>query len=414
MKVAIIGSGGREHIILKKIKENKKISTIFMLPGNAGMEKEAICVDIDINNKEKVKLFALKEKLDFVIVSPDNPLVDGMVDVLEDAGIKCFGPRANAAILEGSKIFSKQFMKKYSIPSASFWTFASSKEAKEFLKTATFPIVIKADGLAFGKGVVIVNTLEDGLKCIEDMMENEVFGVSGKNIVIEEFLEGKEVTILTFCDGKTIVPMISSMDYKKASDGNKGLNTGGMGCISPNPFYTSNHHEYCLKKIIYPTLEALKKENIIFKGCLYFGLIITNDGIKVIEYNCRFGDPEAQTILPLLKSDLFDIMFNVANENLDSMKIEFENANSCCVVMASKGYPKSFKSGFKISYPSDSFICFAGVKKDKNELITSGGRVLCVTSIDKTLEGAREKTYKEIEKINFLNKYYRKDIGELL
>ncbi|MCE3047129.1 phosphoribosylamine--glycine ligase [Helicobacter kayseriensis] len=412
MKVAIIGSGGREHMILKKIKHNPKITQLFVIPGNAGMQQEATCVPLDITRNEEVLGFALEQKLDFVIVSPDNPLVGGMVDVLEEAGIACFGPRQNGAILEGSKIFAKDFMKRHAIPTAQYWTFSSTQEAIEFLHQASFPIVIKADGLAFGKGVIIAQTLQEGVKCLKEMMEEEIFGESGKQVVIEEFLEGKEASILAFCDGKNIAPMISSMDYKKALDGDQGLNTGGMGCIAPNPYYTKEIAQKCMETIFLPTLKGLQSENRDFRGCLYFGLMLTKEGPKVIEYNCRFGDPETQTILPLLKSDLFEIMLKVSKRELRTEDVIFEEKASCCVVLASSGYPKDFEVGHPITYPSSFEICFAGVKEKDHHLINSGGRVLSVTSIASTLQEARQESYQKISQIDFKNRYYRTDIGK--
>ncbi|WP_027327109.1 phosphoribosylamine--glycine ligase [Helicobacter pametensis] len=411
MKVAIIGSGGREHMILKKIKNHPKISQLFVIPGNAGMREEAKCVNLDITRNEEVLKFAQEQKLDFVIVSPDNPLVAGMVDVLEDAGIACFGPRKSGAILEGSKIFAKNFMKRHSIPTANFWTFDSVSRAMEFVQTASFPIVIKADGLAFGKGVVIAHTLDQAVQCLKEMMEEEIFGESGKQVVIEEFLEGKEASILAFCDGKTIVPMMSSMDYKKALDGNEGLNTGGMGCIAPNPYYTKEIEQECMEKIFLPTLRGLQEENMDFRGCLYFGLMLTKDGVKVIEYNCRFGDPETQTILPLLESDLLEIMQSCANQTLQKEQVIFASQASCCVVLASNGYPKAFQTGYPITYPLTFEICFAGVKEEGGQLLNAGGRVLSVTSIAQTLQDAREQTYQKISQISFEGSYCRTDIG---
>lgn len=411
MRVAIIGGGGREHMILKKIKNNPKIKKIFAIPGNAGMKEEAECVNLDITHNEEILKFAQEQRLDFVIVSPDNPLVNGMVDVLEDAGIACFGPRKSGAILEGSKIFAKNFMKRHSIPTAHFWTFDSIAKAIEFVQNASFPLVIKADGLAFGKGVVIAHTLEQAIQCLKEMMEEEIFGESGKQVVIEEFLEGKEASILAFCDGKTLVPMMSSMDYKRALDGNQGLNTGGMGCIAPNPYYTQEIAKECMEKIFLPTLEGLKKENMDFRGCLYFGLMLTKEGAKVIEYNCRFGDPETQTILPLLESDLFEIMQSCANQTLQKEQVVFAPKASCCVVLASSGYPKEFQTGYPITYPSAFEICFAGVREQDHQLVNAGGRVLSITSTAQMLKDARGQTYQKISRVHFQNCYHRTDIG---
>lgn len=413
MKVAIIGSGGREHSILKKIKQNPKISELFVIPGNAGMREEATCVPLEATDKAKVVEFAKEKGLDFVIVSPDNPLVLGMVDALEEAGIACFGPRASAAMIEGSKVFAKEFMQRHSIPTAKYWVFDCPKEAKEFLSKSSFPLVIKADGLALGKGVIIAQNLTEAIEAIEAVMQDQIFGESGKQVVIEEFLEGFEASILAFTDGKTLVPMISSMDYKKALDGDQGLNTGGMGCIAPNPYYTQEIEEECFRTIFLPTIRGLEKEGRKFKGCLYFGLMITADGPKVIEYNCRFGDPETQTILPLLESDLFEIMLSIANDSLSSQDVRFKTLSSCCVVMASEGYPKDFQKGNPITYPKDLDLCFAGVKAEGEKLVNSGGRVLSLTSVAPTLAEAREQTYAKLSSVSFKNSYYRRDIGEL-
>ncbi|ANV98047.1 phosphoribosylamine--glycine ligase [Helicobacter enhydrae] len=413
MKVAIIGSGGREHSILKAIKNNPNISTLFAIPGNAGMSQEAICLKADITNHTEVLQCIQSEGIDFVIVSPDNPLVEGMVDVLESNGIACFGPRANAAIVEGSKIFAKEFMHRHSIPTAPYWVFDCPTKAKEFLSTTSFPKVIKADGLALGKGVIIAKNLTQGHQAIEDLMENAVFGESGKRIVIEEFLEGKEATILAFTDGKTIVPMVSSMDYKKALDGDEGLNTGGMGCIAPNPYYTEAIQAECMQNIFLPTLKGLNQEGRRFKGCLYFGLMLTTNGVKVIEYNCRFGDPETQTILPLLESDLFEIMLSIHNETLKQEQVRFKPLSSCCVVVASEGYPQKFQTNHLISYSDMPNLFFAGVKQTDEGLVNSGGRVLSLTCTAPTLQIAREQVYKQLKSIRFANAYYRKDIGKL-
>lgn len=412
MRVAIIGSGGREHIILKKIKENPSISKIFAISGNAGMVDEAECVDLDITQNQEILKFAQKQALDFLIVSPDNPLVGGMVDVLRGAGISCFGPTKDGAILEGSKIFAKDFMRRYAIPTADYWSFDSLQEAIDFLHQSSFPIVIKADGLAFGKGVFIAQNLQEAIKCIKEMMQDGIFGESGKRVVIEEYLEGKEASILAFCDGKTIVPMLSSMDYKKSFENDEGLNTGGMGCIAPNVYYTKEIEEECMEKIFLPTLHGLQKEGRDFRGCLYFGLMLTKNGPKVIEYNCRFGDPEAQTILPLLKSDLFEIMQSCANQTLKKEQVLFDSQFSCCVVLAASGYPSNPHVGNLITYPVASDICFAGVKSEKGGLISSGGRILSVTSIAPTLQEAREQTYSKISQIHCKDSYYRRDIGK--
>ncbi len=414
MNIIVIGSGGREHAIIKKIKHNPKISKIYAIPGNTGMEGDAICIDIKVTDIENVVKFAISNKIDFAIVTPDDPLVLGMVDRLEEKGIKCFGPIKKAAIIEGSKIFAKNLMKKYNIPTAEYEVFTDYDLAIKYLENATFPIVIKADGLALGKGVIIAENKEEGKKAIYEMMQDKIFGDSGLSIVIEQFLEGVEVSVLTFTDGKTIVPMISSMDHKKVLDGDFGLNTGGMGTIAPSPFYTKEIEEKCMQTIFIPTIKAMEKEERKFKGCLYFGLMLTKDGAKVIEYNCRFGDPETQAILPLLDTDLFEIMLMVREEQLDKAEIKFLDKHCACVVMASKGYPKQYETGYEISLPKniEDNIYFAGVKAKDGKLITAGGRVLGVSYAERTLKEAIDKCYKAVSKIAFENSYYRLDIGK--
>ena len=348
MKILVIGSGGREHAIIKKIKQNKNVSEIYAIPGNGGIERDAICINIKSTDINAIKDFAKKNNIDYAIVTPDDPLVAGLVDALEEIKIPCFGPNKNAAIIEGSKVFAKNLMKKYKIPTAKYETFESYDKAIEYLKTAPMPTVIKADGLALGKGVIIAETKEKAFDTVKNIMKDKAFGKSGDRIVIEEFLEGVEVSILSFTDGKTIIPMISSMDHKRIGDKDTGLNTGGMGTIAPNPYYTKEIAKECFDKIFIPTISAMNKEGRTFKGCLYFGLMITKDGAKVIEYNCRFGDPETQVILPLLKSDLLDIMIATTNGNLDKVKVEFENKSAACIIMASEGYPLEYKKGFDI------------------------------------------------------------------
>lgn len=414
MNVIVIGSGGREHAIIKKIKSNSNISKIYAIPGNAGIAKDATCVDIAATDIENVVKFATQDKIDFAIVTPDDPLVLGMVDKLEEAGIACFGPNKKAAILEGSKIFAKNLMKKYNIPTAKYEVFSNYDLAIKYLEEVSFPTVIKADGLALGKGVIIAQNKNEAKNAIYEMMQNKIFGDSGLSIVIEEFLTGPEVSVLTFTDGKTIVPMISSMDHKKAFDGDLGLNTGGMGTIAPNPYYTKEIEKICMETIFIPTIKAMENEGRKFKGCLYFGLMITKQGPKVIEYNCRFGDPETQVVLPLLETDLFEIMLSVSKEKLNSNQVKFSNKHSCCVVIASKGYPKEYKTGFEITLPknTDSSIYFSGVKFKDEKLITSGGRVLGVTSVAENLKDAINKSYDTVSQINFENCYYRLDIGK--
>jgi len=414
MKILVIGSGGREHAIIKKIKQNKNVSEIYAIPGNGGIERDAICINIKATDINAIKDFTKKNNIDYAIVTPDDPLVAGLVDALEEIKIPCFGPNKNAAIIEGSKVFAKNLMKKYKIPTAKYETFESYDKAIEYLKTAPMPTVIKADGLALGKGVIIAETKEKAFDTVKNIMKDKAFGKSGDRIVIEEFLEGVEVSILSFTDGKTIIPMISSMDHKRIGDKDTGLNTGGMGTIAPNPYYTKEIAKECFDKIFIPTISAMNKEGRTFKGCLYFGLMITKDGAKVIEYNCRFGDPETQVILPLLKSDLLDIMIATTNGNLDKVKVEFENKSAACIIMASEGYPLEYKKGFDINIPKDIIerVYFAGVKKENEKLLTNGGRVLGITNIADTLEKAIKLSYKDAKQISFEGAYYRKDIGE--
>ena len=414
MKILVIGSGGREHAIIKKIKQNKNVSEIYAIPGNGGIERDAICIDIKATDINAIKDFAKKNNIDYAIVTPDDPLVAGLVDALEEIKIPCFGPNKNAAIIEGSKVFAKNLMKKYKIPTAKYETFENYDKAIEYLKTAPIPTVIKADGLALGKGVIIAETKEKAFDTVKNIMKDKAFGKSGDRIVIEEFLEGVEVSILSFTDGKTIIPMISSMDHKRIGDKDTGLNTGGMGTIAPNPYYTKEIAKECFDKIFIPTISAMNKEGRTFKGCLYFGLMITKDGAKVIEYNCRFGDPETQVILPLLKSDLLDIMIATTNGNLDKVKVEFENKSAACIIMASEGYPLEYKKGFAINIPKDIIerVYFAGVKKENEKLLTNGGRVLGITNIADTLDKAIKLSYEDAKQISFEGAYYRKDIGE--
>ena len=414
MKILVIGSGGREHAIIKKIKQNKNVSKIYAIPGNGGIERDAICIDIKATDINAIKDFAKKNNIDYAIVTPDDPLVAGLVDALEEIKIPCFGPNKNAAIIEGSKVFAKNLMKKYKIPTAKYETFESYDKAIEYLKTAPIPTVIKADGLALGKGVIIAETKEKAFDTVKNIMKDKAFGKSGDRIVIEEFLEGVEVSILSFTDGETIIPMISSMDHKRIGDKDTGLNTGGMGTIAPNPYYTKEIAKECFDKIFIPTISAMNKEGRTFKGCLYFGLMITKDGAKVIEYNCRFGDPETQVILPLLKSDLLDIMIATTNGNLDKVKVEFENKSAACIIMASEGYPLEYKKGFAINIPKDIIerVYFAGVKKENEKLLTNGGRVLGITNIADTLDKAIKLSYEDAKQISFEGAYYRKEIGE--
>ena len=415
MNVMVIGGGGREHAIVHSLKKSSKIDKIYALPGNGGIAKEATCVSIAATDKEKIVEFALENKIDYAVVAPDDPLVLGVVDALNEKGIDCFGPKANAAIIEGSKVFSKNLMKKYNIPTALYEVFSDAKKAKEYLETSDFPIVIKADGLALGKGVIIAPDYNEAVSAIDMIMEDKVFGESGNNIVIEEFLTGPEVSVLCFTDGKTLKPMVSSMDHKRALDNDEGLNTGGMGTIAPNPYYTDDVAKECMEKIFIPTIDAMNKEGRTFKGCLYFGLMLTPKGPKVIEYNCRFGDPETQVVLPLLKSDLFDIMTSVTNGTLESQEVEFSSGSAACVILASKGYPQKYDKGFEITednIPADSFVYHAGTKEENGKIVTSGGRVLGVTATADTLEEAIKKAYNACENVHFENKYQRNDIGK--
>ncbi len=413
MKVLVVGGGGREHAIIKKIKENKKVEKIFALPGNGGIASDATCVGIGAKDIAGICEFAVRENVDYAIVAPDDPLVLGAVDALEERGIKCFGPKANAAIIEGSKVFSKNLMKKYGIPTAAYEVFEDASSALEYVKSAPVPIVVKADGLALGKGVVVCFTRKEAEEAIRSIMEDKVFGASGSKIVIEEFLEGPEVSVLSFTDGKTVVPMISSMDHKRVGDGDTGPNTGGMGTIAPNPYYTKEIADRCMKEIFLPTIKAMNAEGRTFKGCLYFGLMITEKGPKVIEYNCRFGDPETQVVLPLLKTDLLDVMTAVTEERLGEIKVEFLDKHAACVIMASNGYPKEYKKGYEITVPIDvaGDVYVAGAALKDGKLVTSGGRVLGVTAVADSLKEALTLAYGKVERINFEGAYYRRDIG---
>ena len=415
MKVLVVGGGGREHAIIKKIKENKKVSEIFALPGNGGIAADAECVNIGAKEIDKIVEFALENKIDFAVVAPDDPLVMGCVDALTEKGIPCFGPDKKAAIIEGSKIFSKNLMKKYNIPTAQYNVVKNVEEGLAVIEKSKFPLVIKADGLALGKGVVICESKPDAVANLKSMMEEKIFGDSGDNVVIEEFLEGPEVSVLAFTDGKTVVPMISSMDHKRAGDNDTGLNTGGMGTVAPNPYYTREIEAECMEKIFIPTINAMNNEGRTFKGCLYFGLMLTKDGPKVIEYNCRFGDPETQVVLPLLEGDLLDIMIKTSEGRLSEAKVSNSSKYACCVIMASEGYPKKYESGFEITLPekeANTDIYVAGAKLSEGKLLSAGGRVLGVTAISETLEGAIKKAYEVTEKVSFKNAYKRNDIGQ--
>ncbi len=413
MRILVVGGGGREHAIIKKLKENKSIEKIYVLPGNGGMAKEAECVPVGATDLEGIRAFAVDHKIDYAVVAPDDPLVLGCVDLLEAEGIPCFGPRSEAAIIEGSKVFSKDLMKKYGIPTAAYEVFDDADKALEYLETAPMPIVVKADGLALGKGVLIAQDLEEAKAAVISIMRDKQFGKSGDQIVIEEFLTGPEVSVLSFTDGKTVVPMISSMDHKRAGDGDTGLNTGGMGTVAPNPYYTDAVAKQCMDEIFMPTIEAMNKEGRTFKGCLYFGLMITEKGPRVIEYNCRFGDPEAQVVLPLLKTDLLTVMQAVTDGKLSEIDVEFADQYACCVILASDGYPVSYEKGFELDIPAEieDDVFVAGAKIENGRLLTNGGRVLGVTAIADTLAEAIGAAYEKADRISFDNKYYRTDIG---
>ena len=458
MNLLVIGGGGREHAIVKKLKENPAVETIYCAPGNGGIAADAVCVpEIGAKDISAQVDFAKTHSIDFAVVAPDDPLVLGAVDALEAAGIPCFGPEAKAAIIEGSKVFSKDLMKKYHIPTAQYEVFDTSAAALAYLKTASFPIVIegskvfskdlmkkygiptaeyqvftdaaaamdyvkscalpvvvKADGLALGKGVLIAETREDAVAAVESIMLDRAFGDSGNQVVIEEFLTGPEVSVLAFTDGKTVVPMVSSMDHKRAHDHDEGLNTGGMGTVAPNPYYTEDMARVCMETIFLPTMEAMNAENRTFRGCLYFGLMLTPKGPKVIEYNCRFGDPETQVVLPLLESDLLTIMQACRNGTLAETEVKFSNGAACCVIMASSGYPEHYEKGFAITMPAETaaHTYVAGAKREEDRLLTSGGRVLGVTATAADLKSAIEKAYERVESVHFDNAFYRHDIGQ--
>lgn len=413
MKILVVGGGGREHAIIKKLKENPQVTEIFALPGNGGIAADAVCVNIGAKDIPQIVEFAVSHGVDYAVVAPDDPLVLGAVDALEEKGIPCFGPRANAAIIEGSKVFAKDLMKKYHIPTAQYEVFTDMESALRYLDTAPVPTVIKADGLALGKGVIIAQTRQEAKEAVQSMMQDKVFGNSGDQIVIEEFLTGPEVSVLSFTDGETVVPMISSMDHKRAGDGDTGLNTGGMGTVAPNPYYTAEVAQRCMEEIFLPTIRAMKAEGRTFRGCLYFGLMLTPNGPKVIEYNCRFGDPETQVVLPLLESDLLTIMQATTNGTLAQTEVKFRDDYACCVILASKGYPTAYEKGYPISIPGEiaSHVYVAGAAQKDGQLVTSGGRVLGVTAVADSLKDAIREAYAMAETIRFDNCYYRHDIG---
>ncbi len=414
MNILVVGGGGREHAIIKSLKKNPAVETIYALPGNGGIAADATCVAIGATDIEKIVAFAVENAIDYAVVAPDDPLVLGCVDALEEKGIPCFGPKANAAIIEGSKVFSKNLMKKYGIPTAEYEVFDDMEAALTYLETAPIPTVIKADGLALGKGVIIAQTREEARDAVKSMMADKVFGKSGDHIVIEEFLTGPEVSVLAFTDGNVVKPMVSSMDHKRAGDGDTGLNTGGMGTVAPNPYYTSEIADKCMETIFLPTVNAMNAEGRTFKGCLYFGLMLTPKGPKVIEYNCRFGDPETQVVLPLLESDLLTVMQSVTNGTLAETEVKFADKHACCVITASAGYPSSYKKGFEITFTpeAETATFVAGAKLDSGKLVTSGGRVTGTTAIADSLEEAIREAYRIADGVKFENSYRRSDIGQ--
>ena len=414
MKLLVVGGGGREHAIIRCLKKNPEVTEIFALPGNGGIAADATCVAIGATDIDGIVRFAVENAIDYAVVAPDDPLVLGCVDALESKGIPCFGPRANAAIIEGSKVFSKNLMKKYGIPTAEYAVFEDMDAALTYLDTAAVPTVVKADGLALGKGVIIASTRDEAKKAVRDMMEGGMFGASGSRVVIEEFLTGPEVSVLAFTDGKVVKPMVSSMDHKRIGDHDTGLNTGGMGTVAPNPYYTAEIAERCMKTIFLPTIAAMNAEGRTFKGCLYFGLMLTPQGPKVIEYNCRFGDPETQVVLPLLESDLLTIMRACTGGTLAGTEVKFSDKNACCVILASSGYPVSYKKGFEITMTEEAaaHTFVAGAKLADGKLVTSGGRVTGTTAIADTLEAAIKEAYRLSDGVKFEGAYRRSDIGQ--
>lgn len=417
MKVLVIGSGGREHAIIWKLAQSKNVSKIYCAPGNGGIADLAECVPIDVMDFEKLTEFAKENNIDLTVVAPDDPLAAGAVDAFEAGGLRAFGPNKAAAIIEGSKSFSKDLMKKYNIPTAEYEVFENSKDALNYIKLNNkFPVVVKADGLALGKGVIIAKTLDEAENAVHDILDDKIFGSAGAKVVIEEFLTGPEISVLAFTDGKTMKPMVSAQDHKRAYDNDEGPNTGGMGTFSPSRVYTDEVAKECMEKIFIPTMNAMNAENRTFKGVLYFGLMKTADGVKVIEYNCRFGDPETQVVLPRLKSDLCDIFNAVIDQKLDEINIEWDEKACVCVVMASGGYPKKYEKGYKIdgikqAESLGALVFHAGTKLADNNILTNGGRVLGVTALGDNLDDAIQKAYKYVDLINFKNAHFRKDIG---
>ena len=413
MKLLVVGGGGREHAIIKKLKENPEVTKIYALPGNGGIAADAECVPIGAKDIPAIVAFALEQQVDYAVVAPDDPLVLGAVDALNEKGIPCFGPRAAAAQIEGSKVFAKDLMKKYGIPTAAYESFDDAAAALRYLDTAEMPIVVKADGLALGKGVIIAQTREEARQAVVSMMEEGMFGQSGSRVVIEEFLTGPEVSVLSFTDGETVVPMVSSMDHKRAKDNDQGLNTGGMGTVAPNPYYTEAIAAECMEKIFLPTIRAMKAEGRPFQGCLYFGLMLTPKGPKVIEYNCRFGDPETQVVLPLLESDLLTVMRSTTEGTLAQTEVKFSDKSACCVILASEGYPQKYQSGFEMTIAPEALphAFVAGAKLADGKLLTSGGRVIGLTAVEDSLPQAIDRAYQLAGMVHFENAYCRRDIG---
>ena len=414
MKILVVGGGGREHAIIKSLKKNPQITEIFAAPGNGGIASDAQCVAIGALEIDKLVAFAVENQIDYAVVAPDDPLVLGCVDAMEEKGIPCFGPRKNAAIIEGSKVFAKDLMKKYQIPTAKYETFDNAADALAYLENAPVPTVVKADGLALGKGVIIAQTREEAKSAVRDMMEGGIFGKSGSRVVIEEFLTGPEVSVLAFTDGKTVKPMVSSMDHKRIGDNDTGLNTGGMGTVAPNPYYTEAIAQQCMEEIFLPTIAAMNAEGRSFKGCLYFGLMLTPDGPKVIEYNCRFGDPETQVVLPLLESDLLTVMQATTNGTLAETEVKFSDKHACCVILASAGYPTAYEKGYEITMTAEAADCtyVAGAKLEGGKLVTSGGRVTGTTAVADSLQEAIAEAYRICDGVCFEKAYRRSDIGQ--
>ena len=414
MKLLVVGGGGSEHAIIKSLKKNSQVTEIFACPGNGGIAKDATCVNIGATDVEKLVAFAVENAIDYCVVAPDDPLVLGCVDAMNAKGIPCFGPKANAAIIEGSKAFAKELMKKYNIPTAAYEIFTDMEKALAYVETCPIPTVIKADGLALGKGVIIAQTREEAKEAVVDMMANAKFGASGSTVVVEEFLTGPEVSVLAFTDGSCVKPMVSSMDHKRAGDGDTGLNTGGMGTVAPNPYYTEPVAWTCMEKIFMPTIRAMNAEGRTFKGCLYFGLMITPDGPKVIEYNCRFGDPETQVVLPLLESDLLTVMLATTNGTLADTEVKFSDKHACCVVTASNGYPLSYRKGFEMTMTEEAEAAtfVAGAKLENGKLLTSGGRVTGTTAVADSLAEAVKEAYRLADGVQFEKAYRRSDIGQ--